>query len=135
MSDDKYYDKKKFVCHECGKEWDTPGAAESCYNTHELNKVLQRVHNHDKLFIEDVIDAIEQMVLAGEFDDERMIESQERIQERRKDVFDGDANQLRGYIQKLEDAIREDWQSEGVGENVAEACEWRTKDLEWTWPR
>lgn len=96
MSDDKYYSKEKFVCHECGREHDTPGAAESCWK-------------------------------------DEMIESQLRIAERREEAFDGDVNQLKPYIQKLEDAIEEYWE-EGDAEPIIEACEWRTKERDWRWP-
>lgn len=70
MSEDKYYSKDVtvYVCKECGKEWDVPGAAESCYNGHRLQDALESVNNHKKLYIDDVIDVIEQMVDDGEFD-------------------------------------------------------------------
>lgn len=135
MSDEKYYSTDKFVCHDCGREWDTPGAAESCWNRHRLMDVLERVYNHKKLVIGDVIAAIDEMVEAGAFDDERMLESAERMQERRSEVRERDVDQLKAYIAKLERAIASDW-NHGNGAHH-QACEWRefdpdgTEEVEW----
>lgn len=68
---EKYRKKEVFECRECGKRWDVPGAAESCYNKHRLMDSLEAVDNHEALYIDDVIDEIEQMVENGEFDYEQ----------------------------------------------------------------
>jgi len=125
MSRDKSYKKEKFVCRECGKEWDTPGAASSCWDRHKFMDVLERVYNHKSLYIEDVIEAIDEMVRAGEFDSEDAIDRELRIQERRSEAVERDIDQLKAYIKKLEAAISADWKENGVGENVHEACEWK----------
>lgn len=130
MNEEKCYKKDKFVCRECTKEWDTPGAASSCWNRHQLMEVLERVYNHEALYIEDVIEAIEAMVLAGEFDREDDIERNLRIQEKRSEAMERDVDQLKVYIKKLEAAIAEDWREASAGScvNAYEACEWREYD-------
>lgn len=68
---DKYYKVERWKCHECGKEWATPGAAESCYKKHELQELTENVDNHPDLAMSEVIEHLKEIADEGEFDYER----------------------------------------------------------------
>lgn len=65
---DKYYETTMFVCRECGKKWNTPGGAEACYNKDTIVDLMKEVENHPQLYLPELIDVLEDMIQAGEFD-------------------------------------------------------------------
>lgn len=65
---DKYYERARFECKNCGKLWQSPGAAELCWNKDELLNKLEEVENHKAFYLPDVIDDIEKKIEEGEYD-------------------------------------------------------------------
>lgn len=68
MRDDKYYKTERFVCHNSGKEWETPGAAEICYRRDEIWALVEEANNHKHFSQSKLIKVMEEMVESGEFD-------------------------------------------------------------------
>lgn len=70
---EKYRTVEQYKCAECGAVYDHPSLAESCWYRNKLYEVLEDAANHETLSRQQLLEEVEAMVEAGEFDDERFM--------------------------------------------------------------
>lgn len=68
---DKYRTVERYECLYCGRVHDHPSLAESCWYRDKMEQELEAAENHSKIARSQLLEEVERMVQAGEFDDER----------------------------------------------------------------
>lgn len=59
---DRYYTKEVYVCRECGKQWDVPGAASICHKKDRIFRLVDEIDSHKTFALDEAIEQLEEYV-------------------------------------------------------------------------